>query len=368
MKIRDVSVKLVSVPLTRVFKGSTYQIEKRCTVIVRVETDEGIVGEIYSGDEKVTYLQIRDLILDRFRGVLIGEDPFAVERIWAKLFEMTPHIANKEVAMRAISAVDMALWDLMGKALKTPVYKLLGGSKTELPIIGYTYYEESAKPEAIAEDVVRQKESGYAGTKLKVGGVSVEDDVKRVEAVRGAVGEDFILACDANMAWTPESAIQFAHSVADLSIAWLEEPVRWYQELDGMRRVREATSIPVTAGQSEFSGHGCFQLMKAGAVDYLNVDASIAGGITEWKRIAAAAQYFDVGMVHHEEPQVAIPLLSAVPHSFCAELFTEPERDPIWHHMFVGHPEPRDGMIGPPEAPGLGIEFDQDFVRRYEVT
>jgi D-arabinonate dehydratase len=368
MKIRDVTVTMVEVPLTRIFKGSTYQIDKRCTIIVNIETDEGVTGETYSGDERTTYREIRDLILGPYKNVLVGEDPFAIERIWERLFEITPHVGNKTVAMRALSAVDLALWDVIGKALNSPLYKLIGGHKDELPIIGYGYYEEGQDLEAIADIMVQQKEMGYAGTKLKVGGTSVEEDLKRVDAIRKAVGGEFILACDANRAWTPAEAIRFARGAEGYDIAWLEEPVRWHNEVAGMRRVRESTTIPVTAGQSEISGFGCMDLINGGAVDFLNVDASIAGGVTEWRRIAAAAHFSGVRMVHHEEPQVAIHLLSSIPHSFCAELFPDPDRDPVWHYMFQGHPQAKGGMISPPEGPGLGISIDRDFVEKYQVT
>jgi D-galactarolactone cycloisomerase len=367
VKIRDVTVKTIEVPLTRVFVGSTYRVPSRCTVIVRLETDEGVVGEIYSGDERTHYREMKQLILERFKPLLVGEDPLAVERIWSKLFELTPHIANKEAAMQAIGAVDLAVWDLIGKSLNTPVHRLLGGCKTEIPIIGYTYFEDGNDPGSEAEVALQQQEQGYAGTKLKVGDSVISRDTKRVEAIRNAVGSDFILACDANRAWTVDQALEFARSVADLDLAWLEEPVRWHNEVDGMSRVRNAGLVPVTAGQSEISGFGCMELMKAGAVDYLNVDASIAGGITEWKRIAAAASFHGVGMVHHEEPQVAIHLLSAIPHSYCAELFHDPVRDPVWHQMYLDHPEPKNGKISPPDRPGLGIQIDHDFVERYLV-
>ena len=270
--------------------------------------------------------------------------------------------------MRAVSAVDMALWDIMGKALNTPLYKLIGGYRDEVPIIGYGYYEESEDLEAIAETMVRHKEAAYAGTKLKGGGAPIEDDITRVRAIRRAVGDDFILACDANMAWTPEQAIEFAMGTEEYDLAWLEEPVRWYDQVEGMRKVREATGVPVTAGQSELSGFGCMGLMRGGAVDFLNVDASVAGGITEWQRIASAARFFGVRMLHHEEPQVAIHLLCAVSHRFCAELFPDPERDPIWHHMFMGHPEPKNGRITPPMEPGLGISLDREFIQKYRVA
>ena len=115
MIIRDVSVKLVEAPLSRVFRGSTYQVPSRCTVIVRLESDDGVVGEIYSGDERTDYRQIRELILGEFREAYIGEDPLAVERIWDRMFRLTPYIANKAVAMQAISAIDWQFGTLLAR-------------------------------------------------------------------------------------------------------------------------------------------------------------------------------------------------------------------------------------------------------------
>lgn len=367
MEIRDVTVQTIEIPLARVFVGSTYRVPSRCTMIVRLETDEGVAGEIYSGDERTDYRLMKELVLQCFKPVLVGENPLAVERIWSRMFDLTPHIANKEAAMRAISAVDLAVWDLIGKTLDLPVHQLLGGCKNEIPIIGYTYFEDGNDLGSEAEVARHQQEQGYAGTKLKVGDDVVSRDVKRVEAVRNAVGSDFILACDANRAWTVAQSLEFARSVVDLNLAWLEEPVRWHNEVEGMSQVRNAGLVPVTAGQSEINGFGCMELMKAGAVDFLNVDASIAGGITEWRRIASAASFHGVRMVHHEEPQVAVHLLSAIPHGYCAELFQDPVRDPIWHKMYLDHPEPKDGKISPPDRPGLGIQIDHDFVEKYLV-
>ena len=200
MKIRDISVTLVETPLTKAFVGSTYRIETRATVIVRVETDEGVTGEIYCGDERTYFRRMRDLILGPFRDVLIGEDLFAVERIWGKLFAMTPVLGDKKVAMEAISAVDVALWDAIGKAVDTPVYKLLGGSKTEIPVIGIGYFEDGLDPVGVGYAMLEQKEMGYAGTKLKAGYGPVSEDVARAVATREVTGDDFILAVDPNLA------------------------------------------------------------------------------------------------------------------------------------------------------------------------
>lgn len=367
MKIQDISATLIVVPLAKVFKGSNYEVSERCTILVRIETEDGVVGEAYSGDERVFYRDERDLIVGPYREALIGEDIFATERIWAKLFNLTHQVRNKLVAIRALSAVDVAVWDGVGKALNTPLYKLLGGYKTELPVIGYTYGEVEKNPDDVANEVVQQLEWGYAGTKLKVGRAAMDEDIQRVKAIRQRVGEQAIIACDANRAWTPLDAIRFARQVEDYNIAWLEEPTQWNNQVEGMRAVRAATSIPIAAGQSELSGFACIQLMQHGAVDMMNADASYIGGITEWKRMAAAAHFLGVQMIHHEEPQTALHLLAAVPHSYCAELFSDPVRDPIWHEMYIDHPPVVNGKIGPPERPGLGIQIDRSFVEKYTV-
>ena len=370
MKIREVAATVVRVPLKREFRGGTYTITERCTIIVKIETDEGVTGEIYCGDEKTLYGEIRDLIVGPMKEMLIGEDPLAIESIWQRLFDAhsaTPYLGRRQVATRALAAVDHALWDIFGKSLGVPLYKLLGGAKNGVPVVGYGYYDDTAGPEAVADEVLEQRALGLSGTKLKVGGSTIRNDVRRVEVIRRAVGDDFILGCDANGAWTPEEAIEFARAVEGYNVAWFEEPVRWHDEVRGMRRVREATRLPVAAGQSELSAHGCLRMMEAAAVDFLNLDASIAAGITEWRRAAAAAHLFGVRMLHHEEPQVAAHLMSAIPHSYCVEIFQDPARDPAWHEMYLGHPEVKDGMLSPPPGPGLGIEIDPKFVAKYKV-
>ena len=175
MKIQALSVTAVTVPLNRVFKGSTYQIDTRSTLIVRIMTDEGLTSEIYSGDERDLHREIRALILGPFKDALIGEDPFATERHWHRLFSMTPHFGDKTVAMRAISAVDLALWDLVGKALNTPLFRLMGGDGAAVPIVGYGYFETTDPPELVCEDMLQQKALGCAGSKLKVGGLSIPE-------------------------------------------------------------------------------------------------------------------------------------------------------------------------------------------------
>ena len=179
-------------------------------------------------------------------------------------------------------------------------------------------------------------------------------------------GEDFLLSVDANQAWTVEEAVRFARGARDIGLAWLEEPVQWHDQIEGNARVRWE-GIPVNAGQGEISRHGCRDLVARGAVDILNVDVTIAGGVTEWRRIAGMARAFGIGMAHHEEPQISLHLLAAVPHGIAVEIFPDPDRDPLWYDLPVKQPEIRDGYMLVPEGPGFGIELNEETIEKWRV-
>jgi D-galactarolactone cycloisomerase len=265
--------------------------------------------------------------------------------------------------------VDISIWDALGKSMGAPVYKLLGGFRDKVPVVGIGgYYAPRKGDQELIAEMLGYQQMGLAGVKMKVGRASIKEDARRVRIVREAVGPDFVIACDANQAWRPEEAIEFGRLVSALNLRWLEEPVRWYDQLQGLRRVREATGIPISAGQGEISRFGCRDLITSEAVDILNVDATIAGGITEWRKIAAMAEMFGVGMGHHEEPQVAIHLLSGVPNGLFVEIFPDPDRDPMWFDLPVRQPEIKNGYMEVPAGPGLGIDLQREVIAKYAAT
>jgi L-alanine-DL-glutamate epimerase-like enolase superfamily enzyme len=206
-----------------------------------------------------------------------------------------------------------------------------------------------------------------AGCKVKVGGLSPEEDAERVRYAREWGGPDFIIAVDANRGWTPREAIRLARLVEPYDIRWFEEPCHWHDDVRGMAEVRRSTSIPINAGQSEISAQGVRRLLDAGAVDIVNFDASEGGGITAWRRAASACALADVQMAHHEEVQIAVHMLAAVPHGTYVGCFADPERDPIWQSVWVNRPPVRDGIMAVPEGPGFGIELDWQMVERHRV-
>src|SRR4051794_11311778 len=364
--IASIETTPIRAPLNRIYQGSHYRMTHRSTVIVRITTEDGLVGEAYAGDEDETLGVIDRIVREEIAPHLIGEDALAVERCWQLARPATYDILrDRRLGLVACACVDTAIWDLVGKAYGQPLWRLWGGFRNRIPMISIGgYYSADANVTAEIEELL---ERGLAGMKFKVGGKTPEQDAERFREAREAGGPEFLLAADANQAWTPQEAIRFAKLVDGLDLLWFEEPCRWHNDRRAMRDVRLAGGVRVCAGQSEFSAGGCRDLMVDGAIDVCNFDASWPGGPTEWRRVAGMATAFDVTMAHHEEPQVSSHLLCSIPHGAYVECF-HPDRDPFWWNLIANRPPLVDRQIELSHAPGLGWELDWDYVDRYRVS
>ncbi|MGE0224276.1 MAG: mandelate racemase/muconate lactonizing enzyme family protein [Acetobacteraceae bacterium] len=368
MKIDRVEAIPIRIPLTKVFSGSSYRVDSRATVVTRIWTSGGLVSEVYNGDERDHGPEIARIVQEEIGPLLIGEPITAYERLWEKMFRITIARKDRDLAMQAIACADCAIWDLLGKSLNVSVCSLLGGYRDSLPIITIAgYYLPGKTAKDLAPEMTWLKSLGMAGCKVKVGGLSAEEDAERVVYAREGGGKDFIIAVDANRGWPVREAIRFARLVEPYDIRWFEEPCHWHDDVRGMVEVRKQTSIPINAGQSEISAQGVRRLLDSGAVDIVNFDASESGGITSWRWAAGACALADVQMAHHEEAQIAAHMLAAVPHGTYVECFADPERDPIWQSVWVNRPPVKDGIMPVPTGPGLGISLDWDVVNKYRL-
>lgn len=366
MKITRIEVIPLVVPLEKVFQGSHYSMSSRATLVTRIYTDDGLVGQTYNGDDPDTQLRIRAIIEEEISARLIGTNPLQVERAWELMLPLTFDILrDRRLVVLAMSAVDSALWDLLGKAAGLPLAYMWGGHSDELDIIAIGGYYGRTQVE-LGNEAEACLARGLGGCKMKVGGASPEEDAARFKAMRKAAGDDFVLIADANQGYTPDEAVRFCRLVEGHDLRWFEEPVRWYQDRTGMRDVRFRAGVNVAAGQSEISRSGVRELMVSGAIDVCNFDASWGGGPTEWRRVAGMAACFGIEMAHHEEPQVAAHLLASVPHGTYVECFL-PNRDPVFWNLFANRPEIKEGRYRLPEGPGLGIELDEQWIARSRV-
>ncbi len=358
----------ISVPLKETFRGSYYSMSHRATLITKIYTDDGLVGVAYNGDEVDTQHEIARIINDELLPLIEGMDPVLVERCWEAMLPPTYDILrNRRLVIQAISAVDSALWDIVGKVAGMPNYRLWGGYRDELPIVAIGGYQGKSDAELTAE-VEWYLEAGIAGCKMKVGGrgLTPEEDARRFIVMRKAGGEDFVLMADANQAYTVNEALRFVRLVEDHNLRWFEEPVHWYNDRRAMREVRVKSGIPVAAGQSENSRVGALDLIEDGAVDICNFDSSWSGGPTEWRKVAAVAQAHGVEMGHHEEPQISAQLLASIPHGTYVEIF-HPDRDPLFWNLIANRSEIKDGMYPLPTGPGWGLELDESYIKKHRT-
>ncbi len=366
LTIEAIEVTPIVVPLVQEYRGSYYRMSNRATVITRVITSEGIVGEAYAGDEDSTLGDIVHVVKEEITPKLIGENAFSFERCWELGFPATyDQLRDRRIGLVALASIDLAIWDAIGQAVGRPLWQLWGGYRPTIGvnIIGGYYGRDLA---GIREEVTEWRELGFRGCKFKIGAKEPREDAERLEAAREAAGDDFVLTIDANQGYTKAQAIELCRRASDLDIRWFEEPCIWANDARDMRDVRAVGGIPVCAGQSEHSPEGCRDLMERGAIDVCNFDASWSGGYTNWRRMASAAHLYSVELAHHEEPQVAAHLLASQPHGTYLEVF-HPDRDPIWWRMIANRPELVDGNLALPTGPGLGWELDREFIEHYRV-
>ena len=364
--ITRIETEQIRVPLERVYRGSHYKMTHRSTIITRIYTAGGLLGEAYAGDEDAGLAEIDGIIHEEIAPLLLGEDASAIERCWELARPATWNILrDRRLGLVACASLDLTLWDLFARSLDVPLWKLWGGYRSRIPVITIGGYYGSDL--TIKEEVEYLLGEEFAGMKFKIGGLSPDEDAKRFKEARAVGGDNFRIAVDANQGYTPAEAIRFSHLVQDEDLLWFEEPCQWQNDRRGMRDVRFAGGVAVTAGQSEFSAAGCRDLMETGSIDYCNFDSSWSGGPTEWRKVAAMATVYDVRMAHHEEPQVASHLLASIPHGTYLEYF-HPKRDPIWHNLIANRPKLRDGHIQLTDRPGLGWELDQDYIAKYRIS
>ena len=366
LSIERIETVALRVPLHKRYSGSAYSMVNRCTIITRLYTHEGIIGEVYTGDTDAEQDTIIRIIHEELVPVLVGQDATYPERCWQLMQPSTYDILrDRGLALQAIACIDAAIWDAFGKALGLPLFRLWGAYREALPIIVIGGYYGLDRVQ-IMEQMQRYVQMGFAGCKFKVGGAAPKEDAERVKAAREAAGNDFILLVDANQGYTRDQAVDFARRVDDLGIRWFEEPCRWMNDRRWMRDVRHMTGLRVAAGQSEFTVVGVRDLIVDDAIDVCNFDSSWSGGPTVWRKVAGLAAAFGVEMGHHEELQVSAHLLASIPHGTYAECFDQ-DRDPIFWGLFKNHPVIANGMYALPEGPGFGLELDTDFIERYRV-
>jgi D-arabinonate dehydratase len=367
-------IKIETIPLRvkmeRIATGSTLKLSHRCTILTRIHTDAGVIGECFNGNDDALQASVISMINEEMAPLLIGQSVASIEDVWSLTRKSTePFLRDRRVALRAQSCIDSALHDAIGKLVGLPINVLWGGAKKHIRVFALGgYYREKNDLEGLAQEVEELKAFGIYGLKLKLGGKSPSEDAKRAEVVRKAAGDDFILGCDANQGWTLQQALEFTNITKDLNLDWLEEPCKWDNDRAELPLVRSISGVPITAGQSELTRFGCRDLMQAKAIDICNFDGSWGGGPTEWRRVAMLANSFGVKVMQHLEPQFGLMMSAGVANGFYGEVML-PWRDPFFYRLIANQSDRpfKDGIYTLPTEPGWGMIIDEDYLQSVRI-
>lgn len=378
MRILDLKTHVLSTPLDEPFAFSMGWVHRRSALIVELTTDDGVTGW---GEALCHGLQPPEIaaaiVQTALKPVVLGEDPFDVELLWERMYNRTRPFGQKGAVPNAISAVDVAIWDCLGRSLGKPVHKLLGGawrSQVQPYATGFYRRPGVAYPEDAIAEARRHLAAGFSAMKLKIG-FGVEEDIAYVHAVREAIGPGPKLMVDANHAYNVGSARRLLRALEPARIHWLEEPIS-PEDIDGYRELKNLTDIYLAAGENEFTKIGFREWISRRAVDILQPDLCSAGGFTECRKIAALAQAWHLPIVPHVWGS-GIALAASL--QFLATLAPAPlalqpiepmlEYDqsahPFRQDLIFGAIAMHDGMVQIPDGPGLGVEVDREILARY---
>ncbi len=359
MKIRDVKTTLLSLPLKDPIADSTHTLKSIDWILVDVYVDSGVVGCSHMLTFDYGRELLRGVVDYELKDVVIGMDASAISSVWEACWNRVEYIGQTGVAAWGIAAIDIALWDLLGKSLNCPVSKLLGARQEQVPIYGSGGWLTYSMDQLLAE-VTSYVQQGFTAVKMKVGSRDVLHDVDRVRAVRKAIGPKIQLMVDANQAWKVIQAVEFSRKVRDCEIFWFEEPIQ-KDDHDGYRALATAMEIPVAAGEREYSLQVFRDLLERRALPIVQPDVLRLGGISRCLKLAHLAEAFNAHVASHFYKEIDIHWMAAVSNGLFLEYF--PWLDPLLIHPL----EVKNGMVRVPDRPGLGIDLKPEAIQEFSV-
>jgi L-alanine-DL-glutamate epimerase-like enolase superfamily enzyme len=361
VKITAVHAIPLAIPMRPLDPPSSWTAGARKQIVVRVSTDEGLsgIGEAFAYGAPLAVCAVID---ESLSPLLVGQDATRIEALVDLMHRGTMIYGRRGLAMFAISGVEIALWDLLGKSLGAPVSALLGGAmRPRLPVYASLLRYES--PAEVARASAAFAARGFRMLKLH------QTDVASVRAAREAVGPDAALMLDTNCPWTPDQAIAMARALAPHRLYWLEEPVWPPEDYAGLARVAAATETPIALGENESTVWGFREIIERGAADILQPSITKVGGIAEFRKIVALAQAANLPIAPHSfyfGPGLAATLHVAA--SFGGDLPVEFPTGELETPFLTDPIEARDGWVEVPRGPGLGIEINEEAIRRHPYT
>ena len=372
MKITDIRAYVLSDPNNgKAHWVSHFRVPHANELLVILETDEGIEGfGLTTSYTKIDPLV--DALTSGLSDFIIGADPLSPEQIYNNIFSTTwKRISfergwSREAIVRLSAAIDIACWDIIGKKARLPLYKLMGGWRHEVPYyVTCAYYQDGKDLGALRDEMEWLKSQGHTRFKAKIGGLSLGEDIQRLETIRDVIGFDADLMVDVNRAWDLKTAIEGVELLLPLKPRWLEEPLRWTDDRYETTLLAQKTHIPISGGESEITLEGCRAFLDQRSIDILQFDVTMFGGITGGRKLSALCELNHVDVVPHHDPFIHAQIVAATPAGLMVESFPDPARDPLQAELFENPLVHRGGSLLLNEEPGLGLRLSVDALSKF---
>lgn len=368
-KIASVSVCIARVPLDRVTSFATRTVSARDYCLVKVASTGGVtgIGFCYVGSTggRIAQAAVEELLAPR----LLGQESLRVEGLWQEMYQDTLLQGRAGSVMRALSILDIALWDLNARSASLPLYQYLGAYASD-SVPAYAsggYYLDGKTPKKLGDEMRGYVEAGFRAVKMKVGKLTPAEEEARIKAARAAVGPEVHLMLDANNAWSDvPTALQYMRRYEPYDPYWIEEPFG-PDDIDGHAKLAELTPVVVATGEIGYGRWYHKELLDKRGAEILQTDAAVCGGITEWKRIAATASSYGVTMCPHWFHDLHVHLVAASPNGRYVEFFPD-DQVLNFRKLITTQLKHRNGNLLLPKMPGLGFDFDEKAVKKYALT
>ena len=357
MKVARVQTRQVTVTLDKPIGSALGEIRSFGCVLVFVHDDGGGVGEnlVFTLNDRRTGV-LRQMV-DELADVLVGHDAGHIAAFWSRAWKDTNFLGQKGLPIMGISALDGALWDLLGKTAGLPLYRLLGGARQRVMAYHSGGLWLSRTEKELVEEAEAFVDAGFKAVKMRLGSADPAVDVARVRAVRKAIGPGIRLMADANQGLSESQAIRLGRALEAFDLTWFEEPLPAW-DVEGLARVAAALDTPIASGETEYTRYGFRRMLELRTADILMPDLQRVGGVSEFMRVGHMAESFDIPVSSHLFPETSIQLLGALSNASYLEYM------PWFSVLYREKLEFEDGDALVPERPGFGFTFDPDYIDR----
>jgi L-alanine-DL-glutamate epimerase-like enolase superfamily enzyme len=359
MKITGFETTALRVPVRDPFVGSV-KFECFNPVVVELSTDEGLRAHGVAMVFNNFNVGLLKSCVDALAEVVVGADLVRWAECWERLRRAGTRIGNDGLGVYAMAAVDMALWNLRAKALGMPLAKLLGGCRDEVPVYASNYLWRDRSIEQLQKEATSLVAQGFKAMKMRMGWKTHNEDLRRLVAIREAVGPDIDIIVDVLWVWTVYESIVMGREMEKLGVLWLEDPIPTH-DVAGLAEIAHALDMPLVAGENVSGKRGHRELFERRATDIAMIDVQAVGGVAEWMKTAAVAEAYNLPVVSHLFDEFSLHLVAAIPNG------TWTEHMPWWEAIYQEPPQPVKGWIKVPQTPGIGFELDRGAMAKFRI-